>query len=141
MSFTADGGGGSVDPVYLDCEGALLEIFPTNYNCTYTCALIGSPSESGTEQLDNKVIKPSSITMTGIVKYEHKSVFHQIRRNMLKLKLGEIKCTFYSKAASCTDMLVEQLEEIGESNRYDAMEIKVKLHEYLVHNMKKKKKK
>ena len=102
-----NGGGGAVNPVYLNVEGnSLLEIFPTNYNASMPVALIGSASEAGEEWLDNKVIKPIDISFTGIVKYPQRKLFDRIRRNLRKHTLGDIKCTFYSKAGSYENMLL-----------------------------------
>ena len=133
--FDADnGGGGAVSPVYLKVSGqSLLEIFPTSYHSSMPNALLGSPSEEGLEWLDNKVIQPITIDFTGIVKYPKRHVFQTIRQNMRKHTLSDILCTFYSKAGYYAKMLIKQLEEIGDSNKYDGIEIKVSLHEYLEH--------
>jgi hypothetical protein len=96
-------------------------------------ALIGSPTETGEEWLDNKVIQPITIELTGIVKYPKRQVFQKIRQNMSKHTLEDILCTFYSKAGYYENMLIKQLEESGESSKYDGIIIKVSLHEYLEH--------
>lgn len=135
--FDSDGGGGkAVDPVYLKCEGSdLLQIYPLSYHSSYTNSLIGSPSELGVEQLDNKVVNPAKVDFTGIVKYPQRRVFMKLRKNMLKIKLQNLKCVFYSKAGYISNMLIEKLEEIGDNKRYDGIEIRVSLHEYLEHSV------
>lgn len=129
-----NGGGGAVDPVYLKVgQTPLLEIFPLSYIVTHSNALLGSPSEYGTEWLDNKVIQPSKIQFTGIVKYPQRHVFQTIRANMKKHNLKTILCTFFTKAGRAEKMLIERLEEVGDNHRYDGIEIKVSLHEFLEH--------
>lgn len=133
--FSSDGGTGSVKPVYLSVKGAdLLQIFPTQYNQTNSCVMLGSPSESGIKQFDNKVIQPATVQLTGIVKYPERSVFTSLRNRLKELELSSILCTFQSKAGSIQNMIIESVEEIGESNRYDGIEVRVTLREYLEHN-------
>lgn len=134
--FTRDGArGGSVQPVLLSVNGAgLLEIFPTQYNVKNSCQLIGSPSEKGIKQIDNKVILPTTVQMTGIVKFSERGVFGKIKRTMKQNTLSKLVCVFQSKAGRASNMILENLEEIGESNRYDGIEIRVQLQEFLEHN-------
>ena len=133
--FSSDGKTGSVDPVYLSVQGGdLIQIFPTHYTQTNSCVMLGSPSESGLKQFDNKVIQPATVQFTGIVKYPERSVFRTLCNNLKKIKLGSILCTFHSKAGYIQNMIIESVEEIGESNRYDGIEVRVSLREYLVHN-------
>lgn len=136
-NFERDGGGGgSVDPVYIAIKGTpLLQIFPTNYNQKNHCTMIGSPSEKGLTQFDNKVIQPTTVQFTGVVKYSQRSVFNTIRLTMKRIKLSDIICQFQSKAGRIDNMILESIEEIGESNRYDGIEIKVVMQEYLEHNV------
>lgn len=135
-NFERDGGGGgAVQPVCLSVKGApLLMIFPTQYTQKSSCQLIGSPSEKGLKQFDNKVRQPATVTFTGIVKYTQRSVFKYLQGVMKKQKLADIICEFQTKAGNIKNMIIETLEEVGESNRYDGMEIRVQLQEYLEHN-------
>lgn len=136
--FDSDGASGTVAPVYLKVAGSsLLEIYPTSYHANMSNALLGSPSEDGVEWIDSKVLKPMTIQFKGIVKFPKRRVFHEIRANMRKHTLADIMCEFYSKAGYYQKMMVETLEEVGESTRYDGIEINVKLHEYLEHGSKK----
>ena len=96
--------------------------------------MIGSPSEGGQKQFDNKVNNPSTVQFTGIVKYSEKAVFGMIRQLMKSYKLDNILCEFQSKAGRIQNMIIESIEEVGESNRYDGMEIRVTMQEYLEHN-------
>ncbi len=133
--FNSDGGRGSVNPVYISIKGVpLLQIFPTNYTEKNHCTMLGSPSEKGLQMFDNKVRQPSTVQFTGIVKVEQKSVFGKIRAKMKSNQLSEIICQFQSKSGSIDNMIIESLEEVGESNRYDGMEIRVSMIEYLEHN-------
>ena len=135
--FDSDGGGGgSVDPVYLQIEGHdLLQIFPLNYTEKHSCKLIGSPSEMGLEQLDNKVVQPSTVQFSGIVKYPQRAVFSAIYRHLrTKRKVADLMCQFMSKAGRISKMIVNNLEEVGDNKRYDGIEIRVSLQEYLEHN-------
>lgn len=133
--FATDGGRGAVQPVYISVKGApLLQIFPTSYTQKDHCSLLGSPSESGTTQYDNKVIQPSTVQFTGIVKSTQKGVFKVIRNVMKKYGLSDIICQFQSKAGQIDNMIIDSLEEVGESNRYDGIEIRVSMTEFLEHN-------
>jgi hypothetical protein len=136
--FANDGGQGTVQPVYIAVKGSpLLQIFPTNYTQKDYCTLLGSPSESGTTQYDNKVRQPSTVQFTGIVKSTEKNVFNVFRNSMKKYGLSDILCKFQSKAGQIDNMILESVEEVGESNRYDGIEIRVTLTEFLTHNEKK----
>ena len=133
--FNSDGGRGNVNPVYISIKGIpLLQIFPTNYTEKNHCTMLGSPSEKGLQMFDNKVRQPSTVQFTGIVKVAQKSVFGKIRAKMKSNQLSEIICQFQSKSGSIDNMIIESLEEVGESNRYDGMEIRVSMIEYLEHN-------
>jgi len=134
--FNSDGGRGSVNPVYISIKGVpLLQIFPTNYTEKNHCTMLGSPSEKGLQMFDNKVRQPSTVQFTGIVKVAQKSVFGKIRAKMKSNQLSDIICQFQSKSGSIDNMIIESLEEVGESNRYDGMEIRVSMIEYLEHNI------
>ena len=134
-NFDSDGGQGTVNPVYIAIKGTpLLQIFPTNYTQKNHCTMLGSPSEKGLQMFDNKVLQPSTVQFTGIVKSSQKSVFGKIRAKMKSNELSEIKCEFQSKAGNIENMVIESIEEVGESNRYDGMEIRVSMIEYLEHN-------
>lgn len=133
-NFESDGGQGNVKPVYLMIKGApLLQIFPTRYTEKNHCSLLGSPSEKGLQMVDNKVRRPSTVQFTGIVKSTKDSVFGKIRAIIKQNSLDQIICQFQSKSGQIDNMLIESIEEIGEANRYDAMEIRVSLVEYLEH--------
>ena len=140
--FSKDGGTGKVQPVYLSLQGGdLLQIFPTQYNQTNSCQMLGSPSEAGLKQFDNKVIQPATVQFTGIVKYSERSVITSLRTKVKQLELKEILCAFQSKAGSIKNMIIESVEEIGESNRYDGIEVRISLREFLEHNEMPQKKK
>lgn len=133
--FDKDGGEGSVDPVCISVKGTpLLQIFPLNYNQKNYCKLIGSPSEKGLTQFDNKVREPSTVQFTGIVKYSQRSVIKAIRAQMKKITLSELICQFQSKSGEIDNMIIDSIEEIGEATRYDGVEVKISLTEYLEHN-------
>ena len=133
--FNKDGGQGKVQAVYLSVKGAdLLQIFPLNYTQKNHCTMIGSPSEGGQTQFDNRVIQPSTVQFNGIVKYSERAVFTKIRVLMKSYKLEKLLCQFQTKAGRIENMVIESLEEVGESNRYDGIEIRVSLSEYLEHN-------
>ena len=142
VDFERDGGGGrKVQPVYIAVKGQpLWEIFPTQYTQKNHCTMIGSPSEKGLTQFDNKVIQPTTVQFTGIVKYSQRAVFTSIRTTMKQIKLANIICQFQSKAGRISNMILESVEEIGESSKYDGIEIRVTMQEYLEHNMLPKKK-
>lgn len=130
------GGGGAVNPVYLQIEGHdLLQIFPLQYTEKHSCKVIGSPSEQGLEQLDNKVVQPSTVNFTGIVKYPERAVFKGIYDHIrTKRKVADLMCQFMSKAGRVSNMIVLSLEEVGDNKRYDGIEIRVSMQEYLEHN-------
>lgn len=133
--FGSDGGKGAVQAVYISVKGApLLQIFPLNYTQKNHCKLIGSPSEQGLTQFDNKVIEPTTVQFTGIVKYAQRSVFNTIRVLMKKINLNDLLCEFQSKAGDISNMIIDSIEEIGESSRYDGIEIRVSMTEYLEHS-------
>ena len=137
-SLISDGGDASsgINPVFLEVDGApLLEIFPLNYNYKNQCALLGSPSERGMTQYDHKVIQPSTVVFTGIIKWGYFDKLDIMRGNIKSHKLENILCTFYSKSAKAEKMIINYIEEIGESTRYDGVEVKVSLTEFLEHNV------
>ena len=135
--FSSDGGAGSVQSVYIAVKGTpLLQIFPTNYTQKNHCTLLGSPSESGMTQYDNKVLQPTTVQFTGIVKSTQKGVVKVIRNIIKKNSLSDIICKFQSKAGEIDNMILESVEEIGEANRYDGIEIRVSMIEFLEHNKK-----
>lgn len=133
--FNTDSTGGNVQSVFLSIPngGELLEIFPTSYTQKDYCQMIGSPSEMGLMTFDNKVRMPSTVQLTGIVKYENRSIFDKLRKMTKSKNLGELRCTFQSKADEIQNMIIESVEEVGSPNRYDAMEIKISLQEYMEH--------
>lgn len=137
MDFLTDGGNG-VDPVYLKVPNkALYEIFPLNYSVKDMCALCGSPSEKGVIQYDNKVRKPAVITFTGIVKYSAYDVFADLIETLRATKPATMFCTFYAKSAGKINpddyMILESVEEIGDNQRYDGVEVRITLMEFLHH--------
>ena len=133
--FNSDGGKGNVNPVYISIKGApLLQIFPTNYTEKNHCTMLGSPSEKGLKMYDNKVRQPSTVQFTGILKVAQKSAMTKLRVQIKKNQLSDILCTFQSKSGTIENMIIESIEEVGDSNRYDAMEVRVSLSEYLEHN-------
>ena len=134
--FSRDGGGGSVDPVYLSVDGSsLTQIFPTSYSAQHHCDLLGSPSEKGTIQYDNKVVKPTTITFTGILKSKEKHALEKMQKNIRKSReVGDMMCTLYTKGSKYDNMILKEVAEVGEANRYDGFEVRVTLEEYLEHN-------
>ena len=136
--FTADGcdNGASVESVYLKIKGKeYIEIFPTSYDANCPCDLLGSPSEKGTIQYDNKVVKPTVIQFTGIVKIEYNTLIERIQEHLRKdRKVADLMCTVYTKGAIYDKMIIKSIKERGDQNRYDAIEISVELEEYLEHN-------
>lgn len=137
-TFNSDGAtnGNGVGAVYLEtADGALVEIFPLRYSYANNCALLGSPAESGMIQYDHKVIQPSVINFIGVVKYEGWKALSKIRAALRSMTLDNMLCTFYTKARTAKRMMIEQLEETGNNTRYDGVEIKVVLKEFLEHNV------
>lgn len=133
--FNSDGGRGNVNPVYISIKGIpLLQIFPTNYTEKNHCTMLGSPSEKGLQMFDNKVRQPSTVQFTGILKVAQKSAMTKLRVQIKKNQLSDLLCTFQSKSGTIENMIIESVEEVGEANRYDAMEVRVSLTEYLEHN-------
>lgn len=133
--FNSDGGRGNVNPVYISIKGIpLLQIFPTNYTEKNHCTMLGSPSEKGLQMFDNKVRQPSTVQFTGILKVAQKSAMTKLRVQIKKNQLSDLLCTFQSKSGTIENMIIESIEEVGEANRYDAMEVRVSLTEYLEHN-------
>ena len=133
MGFDADGcKGGEVNPVYIKVSSDILEIYPTSYDACASCSLIGSPSEMGQEVLDQKVIRPTNISFTGVLKKEHFDKISEFIDHIKSSNLEELLvCTFYSKGNTWEKMLIEDFHEIGSPDRYDAVEVSVKLHEFL----------
>ena len=132
-SFDKDGcNNKKVQPVYIKVKGNITEIFPLSYDIGRSCALIGSPTEMGAETLDHKVIKPATVSFTGILKRE---AFQKIQEFVEHIDSTDVKqlkqCTFYGKYQVMDNMLIEDFHEIGNPNRYDAVEVSVRLHEYL----------
>lgn len=134
-TFIRDGNKGTVTPVYLKTAGGpIVSIFPTFYTERNHCALLGSPSEGGLQMYDNKVRQPTTIQFSGIVKSVETDVFTHLRRVIRAIALNDILCEFQTKSGIVKNMIIESIEEIGSNQRYDAMEIKVSLVEYLEHN-------
>lgn len=126
-----------VEPVYIKVAGGeLVQIFPLNYNATHSAALLGSPSEKGVTQYDNKVIQPKRIEFTGILKASEVQVVKKLEKSLYTHNLKNMKCTFYGKSGEISsNMLIETFSEIGNNDTYDAVTVHVKLAEFLEHNM------
>ena len=136
--FLSDGGqsNGGVKPVYLQVKGTpMMQIFPLSYTYKNNCALLGSPSELGVKQYDHKVIQPSTVSFTGVIKYTNWELLDEIRDSLRSHKLENCLCTFYTKSGKAEKMMIDTLEEIGDNHRYDGVEIRVQLTEFLEHNM------
>ena len=133
MSFSSDGGGGSVSPVVLKVGGSsYVQIFPTSYSAKANCVFLGSPSERGTTIYDNKVVKPTEIDFTGIVKYASRNIIMSIIKHLKKTRtLSALMCSLKTKAGTYDHMMLEVCEEKGDAKRYDGIEIHVKMKEYL----------
>ena len=124
-----------VQPVMLSLSGQeLVVIFPLNYNESNRFKMIGSPSEAGQIEFDNRVIQPSTVQFVGIVKDAQREVIRELRKSLEGATLDELKCKFQGKGGSISNMIIENFEEVGESNRYDGIEVRVTLQEYLEHN-------
>lgn len=129
--FDSDGcNNQKVQPVFIKIKGRITEIFPLSYDIDRSCALLGSPSEMGAEILDQKVIKPATVSFTGVLKKEAFDKLDEIKEHVLSVD-GDNLCTFYGKHQVMDNMLIEDFHEIGNPNRYDAVEVSVRLHEYL----------
>ena len=135
-NFSSDGGSGTADPVYLQVDGqGLLMIFPLSYQAKTHCALLGSPSETGRMQYDNKVVQPTEVNFTGVVKYAYRHVVERIVRHVKEVySLGNLMCTLHTKSGTYKNLIVESFEEKGDSHRYDGIEVSAKLQEYLEHS-------
>ena len=126
-----------VDPVYIVLAkgGSLDPIFPTHYSVKHRCKLLGSPSEKGVIEYDNKVVQPTIINFTGIIKNEFFDKLETLQKNLLETRrLEDMMCTVYTKAGTYEKMILQEVEEVGESNRYDAVEARIVLEEYLEHS-------
>ena len=131
--LTSDGCSNS-NPVYIATSGgSLMSIFPTSYTIKNNCKLIGSPVESGETRFDHKVKMPTTITFTGILKEPKYSEIASLKKSIDAEAISECKCTFYGKAGTAENMIIEAFEEIGDKNRLDAVEVRVSLREYLIH--------
>ena len=86
-------------------------------------------------QYDNKVIQPRVVTFTGILKQPYFTSIPGIRRSVESTSLSRSLCKFYGKGGGVSNMVIESFEEIGDRNRYDAVEVKFVLKEYLEHNV------
>ena len=138
-TFNADSTSASskngINPVYIKVHGRdLLQIFPLQYQRKDFCALLGSPSEMGVQKYDHKVIKPTSVQFTGVIKYEYYNLFEIIRDSIKQSDLEVILCEFYGKAGSVSKMLIESMDEVGNSTRFDGVEVRITMQEYLVHS-------
>ena len=133
--FEGDGGHGTVQPVVLYTSGGtLMEVFPTSYTVKDSCKLLGSPSEGGLTMYDNKVLQPRTVSFTGILKAPYFSMIPAMREIVATQSLAQSKCKFQGKGGQVSDMIIESFEEVGDKNRYDAVEVKFVLREYLEHN-------
>lgn len=131
--FTGDGCSNR-NPVYLaPSGGSLMSIFPTSYNIKENCKLIGSPVESGEIRFDHKVKMPTTVTFTGILKEPKYSDIAKLKKAIEAEDISECMCKFYGKAGTVDNMIIESFEEIGDKNRLDAVEVRVSLREYLIH--------
>ena len=134
--------GGAIDPVYLELPegGQIYEIFPTNYTINTPCELLGSPIESAEVWYDQKVIRPTQITFNGIIKLpDGKEAIKRLKKQTTERDLGKMMCKFFSKGSSVANMMLQNVEEVGESNRYDGIEVRISLLECLVQSSNKKK--
>ena len=111
-----------------------MEVFPTSYNVKDSCKLLGSPSEGGLTMYDNKVLQPRTVSFTGILKAPYFSMIPAMREIVATQSLAQSKCKFQGKGGQVSDMIIESFEEVGDKNRYDAVEVKFVLREYLEHN-------
>ena len=126
----ADGG----NKVFLSTSsGSLFELFPTSYNVKDSSKLLGSPAESGEIKYDHKVIQPRVVTFTGILKAPYFSEIRSLRNSVASQDLSKCICTFVGKGGTVKNMIIESMEEVGDKNRFDAVELKFTLKEYLVH--------
>lgn len=136
MAFDLDKPDGSVTPVRLKPKGEdIYTIFPTSYTTKNHCQMLGSPSEWGLKQFDNKVIQPSTVQLTGIIKSENaESTLTKLRKQIKMLSLENTLCEFQGKGGTMQKMIIESIEEVGEPNRYDAVEVRISLLEFLEHS-------
>lgn len=121
-------------------SGDMKYIFVLEYNVAMKCALIGSPSELGIQQVDNKVLQPTTIDMRGIVKLSKAKGLVAALKNQTRTKtLSKIENKFTGKSGNSWDkMVIVDFAEMGRSERFDAIEVKIVLQEYLEHNKIKK---
>ncbi|MBO6031933.1 MAG: hypothetical protein J6Q22_10870 [Prevotella sp.] len=132
-SLTEDGG----NSVYLSTsKGDLIQIFPTSYNVKDSCRLLGSPLENGETRFDHKALDPRTITFTGILKSPNFQIISKISNAVASQDLKECLCTFVGKGGTVKNMIIKTFEEVGDKNRYDAVEVRFTLQEYLVHQSK-----
>lgn len=104
---------------------------PISYRDNPTANMIGSPVESGAINFDNKVIQPRKITITGYVLAEEISSVLDKLNQMLKDK----SFTFYSivtKDSVLTNMAVVGIQNNGNNDKYDAVEVEVEFQEVLM---------
>ena len=132
--FEGDGGAGK-DPVYIMVSGgSAVEIFPLSYNIKDHCKMLGSPSETGLMQCDHKVIQPREVTFTGVLKRPYFKRIAGFRRSVNSMSLGTSLSAFVGKGGQVKKMFIVAFEEIGQNNRFDGVEVKFTMQEYLEHN-------
>lgn len=121
-------------------SGVIKYIFVLEYNVSMKCALIGSPSELGVQQVDNKVLQPTTIDMRGIVKLSKAKGIVAAMKNQTRAKtLSKIVNKFTGKSGNSWDkMIIVDFAEMGRSERFDAIEVRIVMQEYLEHNKIKK---
>lgn len=133
-SFEGDGCTGQNAVYIMISGGQVSEIFPLNYNIKDTCKMLGSPSEGGLQQCDHKVVQPRVVSFTGILKRSYYARIAQYRKVVEAMNMGTALCSFMGRGGEVNKMFLTEFEEIGNSNRLDAVEVKFTLTEYLEHN-------
>lgn len=125
----------SIAPAYIKMpDGTLTHFFMTQYSAKHRVALLGSPSEKGIMELDNKVIQPKIITARGLMKYQSFEDLNKLYETLRKKIIKEIVIKFYCKSKKvCSNMLLQELEELGTNDKIDAIEVVITMQEFLAH--------
>lgn len=128
-------GGASEGKVLLKVKGtSLVELQVTSYTQTDPYQMIGSPSEAGLIQFDNRIRQPIQVQVKGIVNIRDKKIITAMRGAAKSNKLSDLKCSFMTKVGEVKDMIIENIDVQGDSHRYNGVEVSIRLKEFLEHN-------
>ena len=128
--FTSEGG---VAACWFKCESvSLLGIYGMNVSVNTQCRFLGTPSEQGIMRLDNKVPVPTTATFVGFVKPLTFSKLASARKTIFKNEVD--RGTLYTKNAVYENMMIESMQELCSHERFDCIEVRINLKDYLEEN-------